>query len=166
MSSQKDYITLNRTGQKMPIVGFGTARIDAKDTEEVIYNAIKTGYRLVDAALLYGNEAEVGKGIKRALSDGIVKREELFVISKLWNSHHNKDSVRKAIKVTLEDLGLDYIDLYLIHSFIGRLQKNYSKRKLSYNKKGMKLSSYIPTSLKNLMKHLQPMITIASTFYF
>ncbi|KAG1521248.1 hypothetical protein G6F51_014693 [Rhizopus arrhizus] len=62
----------------MPIVGFGTARIDAKDTEEVIYNAIKTGYRLVDAALLYGNEAEVGKGIKRALSDGIVKREELF----------------------------------------------------------------------------------------
>ncbi|CAO3668647.1 hypothetical protein G6F70_007613 [Rhizopus microsporus] len=115
MSTQKNYVELNRTKQKMPLVGLGTARIDRKETEEVVYNAIKTGYRLIDAALLYQNEAEVGKAIKRALSDGIVKREELFVISKLWNSHHSKEAVKKAIKVTLEDLGLDYLDLYLIH---------------------------------------------------
>lgn len=78
MSTQKNYVELNRTKQKMPLVGLGTARIDRKETEEVVYNAIKTGYRLIDAALLYQNEAEVGKAIKRALSDGIVKREELF----------------------------------------------------------------------------------------
>ncbi|RCI02450.1 NAD(P)H-dependent D-xylose reductase (XR) [Rhizopus stolonifer] len=115
MSSQKDFITLNRTGQKMPLVGFGTARIPSEETEQVIYNAIKTGYRLLDCALFYGNEAQVGKGIQKALSEGIVKREDLFVISKLWNNHHHKDSVKKAIDVTLKDLGLDYIDLYLVH---------------------------------------------------
>ena len=78
MSSQKDFITLNRTGQKMPLVGFGTARIPSEETEQVIYNAIKTGYRLLDCALFYGNEAQVGKGIQKALSEGIVKREDLF----------------------------------------------------------------------------------------
>ena len=62
----------------MPLVGFGTARIKANETEEVIYNAIKVGYRLIDGALLYGNEAEVGKGVRRAIQDGLVKREELF----------------------------------------------------------------------------------------
>ncbi|CAO3702919.1 unnamed protein product [Rhizopus stolonifer] len=115
MSTQRDYITLNRTGQKMPLVGFGTARIPAKETEQVIYNAIKSGYRLIDAALFYKNEAQVGQGIQKAISEGVVKRQELFVISKLWNNHHHKDSVKKAIDVTLKDLGLDYIDLYLVH---------------------------------------------------
>jgi D-xylose reductase len=69
---------LNRTGDKIPLVGFGTARISAKETEQVIYDAIKTGYRLIDAAVVYGNEPEVGKGVRRAISEGIVKREDLF----------------------------------------------------------------------------------------
>lgn len=71
-------IKLNRTGDHIPLIGFGTARIAANDTEDVIYNAIKTGYRLIDAALCYKNEAEVGKGVRRAIADGIVKREDLF----------------------------------------------------------------------------------------
>jgi diketogulonate reductase-like aldo/keto reductase len=72
------HITLNRTGDNMPLAGFGTARISNDDTAEVVYNAIKTGYRLIDGALLYGNEAQVGEGVRRAIDEGIVKREELF----------------------------------------------------------------------------------------
>lgn len=72
------YITLNRTGDKVPLVGFGTARIPHKETENVVYTAIKNGYRLIDGALLYANEPEVGEAIKRAISEGIVERQDLF----------------------------------------------------------------------------------------
>ncbi|KAI8888370.1 xylose reductase [Backusella circina FSU 941] len=109
------YITLNRTGDKMPLAGFGTARIAPSDTAEVVYNAIKTGYRLIDGALLYGNEAQVGEGVRRAIGEGIVKREELFIIGKLWNHYHGKDHVRYAFDLTLKNYGLDYIDLFLVH---------------------------------------------------
>ncbi|KAI8374899.1 xylose reductase [Blakeslea trispora] len=111
----KTHTKLNRTGDQMPLIGFGTARIKADETEEVVYNAIKVGYRMIDGALLYGNEAEVGKGVRRAIKDGIVKREELFIIGKLWNNFHSKDHVKEAFDVTLENYGLDYIDLYLVH---------------------------------------------------
>ncbi|KAI7889537.1 4-dihydromethyltrisporate dehydrogenase [Mucor mucedo] len=109
------FLKLNRTGDKIPLVGFGTARIALEDTADIIYTAIKSGYRLIDAALCYGNEAQVGEGIRKAIDDGIVKREELFVTGKLWNSFHSKDNVKRAFDVTLENFGLDYIDLYLIH---------------------------------------------------
>lgn len=78
MSRQENFVKLNRTGDSIPLVGFGTARITPKDTEEVIYNAIKTGYRLIDAALVYKNEAQVGAAVRRAITEGIVKREDLF----------------------------------------------------------------------------------------
>lgn len=77
MSDHK-YITLQPSGDKIPLVGFGTARIPAAETEDVIYNAIKSGNRLIDGALLYANEPEVGKAVRKAITDGIVKREELF----------------------------------------------------------------------------------------
>lgn len=71
------YITLSTTGDKVPLVGFGTARIPNEDTENVVYLAIKNGYRMIDSALLYRNEAEVGQGVRKAIAEGIVKREEL-----------------------------------------------------------------------------------------
>ncbi|KAI8059266.1 4-dihydromethyltrisporate dehydrogenase [Gongronella butleri] len=108
------YIELNRTGDKMPLVGFGSWKVE-QDCAETIYNAIKNGYRLIDGAAVYENEKEVGKGIKRALDEGIVKREDLFVVSKIWNTWHAKENVRPALEHTLKDLGLDYVDLYLIH---------------------------------------------------
>lgn len=74
----QEYLTLDRTGDKMPLVGFGCWKIDPKDAADTIYNAIKAGYRMIDGAQIYGNEREVGEGIQRALKDGIVKREELF----------------------------------------------------------------------------------------
>ncbi|KAI8875874.1 xylose reductase [Backusella circina FSU 941] len=113
--AQQQYLTLNRTGDKMPQLGFGCWKVDPQDAEQTIYNAIKAGYRLIDGAADYGNEAEVGAGIRKALAEGIVKREELFVVTKLWNTYHNKNVVRRAFDKQLEDLGLDYVDLFLIH---------------------------------------------------
>ncbi|CAO3612924.1 unnamed protein product [Cunninghamella echinulata] len=111
----KTHLELNRTGDKMPLVGYGCWKVSRDDCEEVIYNAIKNGYRLLDGAAIYENEVEVGKGIAKAINEGIVKREELFIVSKLWNNYHHKDHVRPALERTLKDLGLDYLDLYLIH---------------------------------------------------
>ncbi|CAO3635895.1 unnamed protein product [Cunninghamella blakesleeana] len=111
----KTHLELNRTGDKMPLVGYGCWKVDPSDCEDVIYNAIKGGYRLFDGAAIYLNEVEVGKGINKAIKEGLVKREDLFIVSKLWNNHHHKDHVRPALEHTLKDLGLDYLDLYLIH---------------------------------------------------
>ena len=70
----------------MPLVGFGLWKVNNDTCADTVYNAIKVGYRLFDGACDYGNEVEAGQGVKRALDEGIVKREELFIVSKLWNS--------------------------------------------------------------------------------
>ncbi|KAI7898148.1 4-dihydromethyltrisporate dehydrogenase [Cokeromyces recurvatus] len=110
-----DYVELNRTGDKMPLRGFGCWKIDKKDAEDTIYKAIKVGYRLFDGACDYGNEAECGRGINKAIKEGLVKREDLFVVTKLWNTFHGKEHVKSACQRQLKDWGLDYFDLYLIH---------------------------------------------------
>ncbi|KAG2221138.1 hypothetical protein INT45_004447 [Circinella minor] len=113
--SQQDYATLNRTNDKMPLCGFGCWKVENNIAEQLIYDAIKAGYRLFDGACDYGNEVEIGKGIARAIKDGLVKREDLFVVTKLWNTYHNKNHVRDAFEKQRKELGLDYIDLYIIH---------------------------------------------------
>ncbi|CCH57864.1 hypothetical protein TBLA_0A00630 [Henningerozyma blattae CBS 6284] len=107
-------ITLNN-GLKMPLVGLGCWKIPNDVCASQVYEAIKLGYRLFDGAADYGNEKEVGQGINKALSEGIVKRSDLFIISKLWNTFHHPDHVKLALQRTLSDLGLDYLDLYYIH---------------------------------------------------
>lgn len=106
-----EYVTLNN-GVKMPILGFGVFQVaDGQDTEEAVYNAIKAGYRLIDTAQAYGNEEAVGKAIKRSG----VPREELFITTKVWISHVTYEKTKEAFQESLNKLGLDYIDLYLIH---------------------------------------------------
>ena len=99
----------------MPAVGLGLWKIPNEVCDQVVYDAIKVGYRCLDAASDYGNEKETGKGIKRAIDEGIVKRDQLWVTSKLWNTYHRKEHVKAACLKTLSDLGLEYLDLYLIH---------------------------------------------------
>jgi len=107
-------IKLN-SGYDMPQVGFGLWKVDNAIASDTVYNAIKTGYRLFDGACDYGNEVECGQGIARAIKEGIVKREELFIVSKLWNTFHDAERVEPIVKKQLADWGIDYFDLYLIH---------------------------------------------------
>lgn len=99
----------------MPAVGLGLWKVDRSDTAAVVRDAIGVGYRHLDCACDYGNEIEVGAGIRTALSEGLCTRDDLWVTSKLWNTYHRAEHVRPACEKSLQDLGLDYLDLYLIH---------------------------------------------------
>ena len=99
----------------MPQVGFGLWKVDNATCADTVYNAIKTGYRLFDGACDYGNEKEAGEGVARAIKEGLVKREDLFLVSKLWNSFHDGDQVEPIVKKQLALWGIDYFDLYIIH---------------------------------------------------
>ncbi|KAK0734969.1 xylose reductase [Lasiosphaeria miniovina] len=103
------------SGYDMPQVGFGLWKVDTAVASDVVYNAIKAGYRLFDGACDYGNEVECGQGVARAIKEGLVKREELFIVSKLWNTFHDGERVEPIVKKQLADWGLEYFDLYLIH---------------------------------------------------
>jgi alcohol dehydrogenase (NADP+) len=97
------------------LLGLGTWKSEVGLVRSSVYAAIKIGYRHIDAAWVYNNQGEVGEGIQQALAEGIVKREDLWVTSKLWNNCHRKEDVERQLRETLEQLKLDYLDLYLIH---------------------------------------------------
>ncbi|RMF40254.1 MAG: aldo/keto reductase [Planctomycetota bacterium] len=102
-------------GDRMPSVGLGLWKIPNQDAAGIVAEALRMGYRHLDSACDYGNEKEVGQGIAQALQAGVCRREDLWVTSKLWNTYHRAHHVRPALERTLDDLGLDYVDLYLIH---------------------------------------------------
>ncbi|KAJ1690396.1 hypothetical protein LUZ63_014551 [Rhynchospora breviuscula] len=101
------------SGYEMPMVGLGVWRMEGKSIRDLILSAIKIGYRHFDCAADYQNEAEVGEALEEAFKSGLVKREDLFITTKLWNSDHGH--VLEACKDSLKKLRLEYLDLYLVH---------------------------------------------------
>lgn len=130
MSTPNHTLTLN-DGKEMPLVGHGLWKIPNEKVADHVYNAIKAGYRLFDSACGtfnfpiddastnrcqdYGNEVEAGQGVARAIKDGLVKREDLFIVSKLWNTFHERERVEPICRKQLKDFGLEYFDLYIMH---------------------------------------------------
>lgn len=102
-------------GAQFPKMGFGFWKVEKDSTTDVCRKAIEVGYRHLDCACDYGNEAEVGQGIAQAIDEGLCERDDLWVTSKLWNTYHAAENVLPACQKTLDDLGLEYLDLYLIH---------------------------------------------------
>ncbi len=101
---------------EIPLLGLGTWKIPKPQAKEVVYRSIKElNIRHIDCASDYGNEKEVGEGIKQAIDEGVVKREDLWITSKLWNTYHKEEHVLPACQKSLQDLQLTYFDLYLVH---------------------------------------------------
>ena len=124
-----EYVTLYN-GVKAPSLGIGTFMISPEDTENAVYQAIKMGYRLIDTANGYLNEEAVGKGIKRAIDEGLVKREDLFLSTKIWPTLYENEN---AVDDTLKRLGVDYVDLLFIHQPAGNFIAGYKNIEKAYN---------------------------------
>lgn len=124
-----EYIKLYN-GIQVPALGIGTFQISPADTETSVYEAIKIGYRMIDTANAYMNEEAVGKAVKRAISEGIVKREQLFISTKLWPTLYKDDA---AVDKTLLRLGMDYVDLLFIHQPAGDFVAGYKQLEKAYH---------------------------------
>jgi diketogulonate reductase-like aldo/keto reductase len=107
---------LNNGRGAIPALGFGTSLSDRTKTREAVKAAVQVGFRHLDAAERYRNEAEVGAALKELFADGTVRRDELFVTTKLWNNNHRPERVKSALQASLHRLGLDTVDLYLVHT--------------------------------------------------
>jgi alcohol dehydrogenase (NADP+) len=112
-SLMKSLAMLN--GDQMPILGLGTWKSEPGKVYAAVREAIRLGYRHIDCALVYGNEIEIGHAISDAINEGQVTRNDLWITSKLWSNSHGRDNVHSALTKSLHDLGLAYLDLYLIH---------------------------------------------------
>jgi alcohol dehydrogenase (NADP+) len=102
-------------GDELPMLGLGTWKSDPGEVYDAVKVALEAGYRHVDCAPIYGNEAEVGRALAESFDAGVVDREDVWITSKLWNDSHHPEHVRPAVEETLADLQLDALDLYLIH---------------------------------------------------
>ena len=154
-----EYVTLN-TGAKMPLEGFGVFQIpDADECERVVYDAIKTGYRLLDTAAAYMNEEALGKAVKRAIADGIVTREELFITTKVRvQDEKNEDTAYEAVKASLAKLDMEYVDLVLLHQALGDYFAAYRGITKAYKEgltKAVGVSNFYPFVLANFCENVE-----------
>uniref|UniRef100_T1JXD3 NADP-dependent oxidoreductase domain-containing protein n=1 Tax=Tetranychus urticae TaxID=32264 RepID=T1JXD3_TETUR len=107
-------------GNQIPVFGLGTWKSKPGEVKNAVkFALLEAGYRHIDCALVYQNEDEVGQALKEVFGSGSLKREDVFITSKCWNSYHSRAKVTEACKLSLKNLGLDYLDLYLIHFPVG-----------------------------------------------
>ncbi|MGN0950080.1 MAG: aldo/keto reductase [Mitsuokella sp.] len=145
-----EFTTLSN-GVKAPLLGVGTYLLSLEDTEKSVYEAIRCGYRLIDTANGYLNEAAVGRAVARAINEGLVKREELFISTKLWPTVYEKET---AVDETLKRLGLDYVDLLFIHQPAGNFIAGYEQLEKAYKEgkaKSIGISNFHGKKLEKLL---------------
>ena len=149
-----EFITLNN-GVKMPLEGFGVFQVpDSAQCEQAVLDAIASGYRLIDTAAAYMNEKAVGKAIKKSG----VPREELFITTKLWVQDASYEAAKKAIQTSLDNLGLSYIDLYLIHQPMGDYVGAYRAMEEAYKEgklKAIGVCNFYPHRLADLCETVE-----------
>jgi 2,5-diketo-D-gluconate reductase A len=144
-------VTLNN-GVQMPILGFGVYQIPAEHTEQAVTDALAAGYRLLDTAAAYRNEEEVG----RAIAKSGIPRDELFVTTKLWIQDTGEQATKEAFDASLHRLGLDYLDLYLIHQPIGDVYGSWRAMQSLLANGGVRaigVSNFHPDRLIDLIDH-------------
>lgn len=154
-----DYVTLN-DGQKMPQLGFGVFQVpDLSQAEQAVSDALDTGYRLIDTAAAYGNETAVGAAIQKSP----VARDDIFVTSKLWVDHFTYEKAQQGIDESLSKLGLDYMDLYLLHQPYGDVAGAWRalvEAQRAGKIKSIGVSNFAPDQLMNLelMSDVKPVL--------
>lgn len=156
-------ITLN-TGAQMPMEGFGVFQVrDPAECKRSVLDAIKTGYRLIDTAASYMNEEAVGEAVREAIDTGLVKRAELFITSKLWVQDMDYEAAKKGIDTSLSKLGLEYLDLYLLHQamrdYFGAwraMEEAYDSGKL----RAIGVSNFYPNILTNFCETVRVIPTV------
>lgn len=164
-----EYRTLHN-GVQMPMEGFGVFQVrDKAECKESVLNAIRVGYRLIDTAASYTNEDAVGEAVRQAIAEGICTREELFITSKMWvQDMQNYDMAKKAIDRSLEAMGLEYIDLYLLHQAMKdyfsawrAMEDAYKEGKL----RAIGVSNFYPFVLTNFCEtvEIKPMVNQIET---
>ena len=154
-----EFVTLN-TGAKMPLEGFGVFQIpDAAECERVVYDAIKTGYRLIDTATAYFNEEAVGKAVTRAIANGLVTRDELFITTKVWvTDMKTEESAYEAVKASMARLHMEYADLILLHQPMNDYFAAYRGITKAYKEgltKAIGVANFYPAILANLCETVE-----------
>lgn len=151
MAAQNRMITLNN-GVQMPILGFGVFQVPDEQTEQAVTDALAAGYRAIDTAASYGNEEAVG----RAIAASGIPREELFITTKMWIQHTGEDTAKREFDTSLRKLGLDYLDLYLIHQPLGDYYSSWRAMQKLYGEglvKAIGVSNFYPDRLVDLIQH-------------
>ncbi len=157
-------------GIKMPMEGFGVFQVrDKEECKQSVLNAIRAGYRLIDTAASYTNEDAVGEAVREAVAEGICTREELFITSKMWvQDMQNYDMAEKAIDASIKTLGVDYIDLYLLHQAMKDYFSAWRAMEDAYKEgkiKAIGVSNFYPFVLTNFCEtvDIKPMVNQIET---
>lgn len=157
-------------GIKMPMEGFGVFQVrDKAECKSSVLEAIRTGYRLIDTAASYTNEDAVGEAVREAIAEGICTREELFITSKMWvQDMQNYDMAKKAIDASLDAMGLEYIDLYLLHQAMKDYFSAWRAMEDAYREgklKAIGVSNFYPHVLTNFCEtvEIRPMVNQIET---